>query len=105
MTLYKCNKEKKGDFTMNNTIKYLLEREISRWIVVIYDNQSTIDKIRVDVKNGYIRFWECKTVTHKLPIKDLGITEDEVNEIIKNVTLNSVFAFSEYPVTENFKTK
>ena len=89
---------------MNDTVKYLLEREIERWIVVIYDNQPTIDKIRVDVKNGYIRFWECKTVTHKLPLKDLGITEDEAKSIIKNVTLNNVFAFSEYPVTENFKT-
>ena len=90
---------------MNDTIKYLLEREIERWIVVIYDNQPTIDKIRVDTKNGNIRFWEGKTVTHKLPLKDLGITENDAKQIIKEVTLNSVFAFSEHPITENFKTK
>lgn len=41
---------------MNNTIKYLLEKEVRRQIVVTYDNQPTIDKSRVDVKNGYIRF-------------------------------------------------
>lgn len=41
---------------MNKTIKYLLEREISRWIVVIYDKYVTIDKSRVDVKNDNIRF-------------------------------------------------
>ena len=87
---------------MNDTVKYLLEREIERWIVVLYESQPTIDKIKVDVKNENIRFWEGRTVTNKLPLKDLGITEDDAKKIIKNVTLNSVFAFSEYPVTKNF---
>ena len=41
---------------MNKTIKYLLEKEIRRQIFVIYDNCPTIDKSRIDVKNGYIRF-------------------------------------------------
>ena len=87
---------------MNDTVKYLLEREIECWIVVLYESQPTIDKIKVDVKNENIRFWEGRTVTNKLPLKDLGITEDDAKKIIKNVTLNSVFAFSEYPVTKNF---
>lgn len=88
---------------MNKTIKYLLEREIERWVVVIYDNQPTIEKIRVDVKNNNIRFWEGRTVTHKLPLDELGLTENEAICIIKKVTLNSVFAFSDYPVTKHFK--
>ena len=87
---------------MNDTVKYLLEREIERWIVVLYEGQPTIDKIKVDIKNENIRFWEGRTVTNKLPLKDLGITEDDAKKIIKNVTLNSVFAFSEYPVAKKF---
>ena len=88
---------------MNKTIKYLLEREIERWIVIIYDNQPTIEKIRVDVKNNNIRFWEGRTVTHKLPLDELGLSENEAINIIKKVTLNSVFAFTEKPVTKQFK--
>lgn len=88
---------------MNESVKYLLERELERWIVVLYDGQPTIDKIKVDVKNGNIRFWEGQTVTNKLSLFDLGITENEAINIIKKVTLNSVFAFSDYPVTKHFK--
>ena len=40
---------------MNKTIKNLVENEIERHIVVIYDDQVIIDKKRVDVKNGAIR--------------------------------------------------
>ena len=87
---------------MNNTIKALLEKEIERHIVVIYDDQVTIDKKRVDVKNGAIRFWEGKRVTDKLPLVDLGYTEDEAKTIIDHVALNAAFAISEHPVTECF---
>lgn len=87
---------------MNKTIKYLLEREIERWIV-IYDNQPTIEKSRVDIKNNNIRFWEGRTVTNKLPLDDLGLTENEAISIIKKVTLNIVFAFTDKPVTKQFK--
>lgn len=87
---------------MNKTVKYLLENEIERHIVVIYDDQAIIDKKRADVKNGAIRFWEGKRVTDKLPLADLGCTEEEAKTIIDHVALNAVFAMSEHPVTEEF---
>lgn len=87
---------------MNKTVKYLLEKEIERHIVVVYDDQVTIDKKRVDVKNGAIRFWEGKRVTDKLPLADIGCTEDEARAIIEHVALNAAFAVSEHPVTERF---
>lgn len=87
---------------MNKTIKYLLEKEIERNIVVVYDDQVTIDKKRVDVKNGAIRFWEGKRVTDKMPLVDLGCTEEEAKTIIDHVVLNVAFAMSEHPVTEEF---
>lgn len=87
---------------MNNTVKALLEKEIERHIVVIYDDQVTIKKNRADVKNGAIRFWEGKQVTDKLPLADLGCTEEEAKTIIDHVALNAAFAMSEHPVTENF---
>ena len=87
---------------MNKTVKYLLEKEIERHIVVVYDDQVEIDKKRVDVKNGAIRFWEGKRVTDKLPLADLGCTEDEARTIIDHVALNAAFAMSEHPVTEDF---
>ena len=90
---------------MNKTIKYLLEKEIKHQIVVIYDNCPTIDKSRIDVKNGYIRFWDCKRVVDKLTLTDLGLSEDEVKEIINHVALNESLSFSSHPITENFKTK
>ena len=90
---------------MNKTIKYLLEKEIRRQIVVIYDNCPTIDKSRVDVKNRYIRFWDCKRIVDKLPLTDLGLSEDEVKEIINHVALNESLSLSSHPITENFKTK
>ena len=90
---------------MNKTIKYLLEREISRWIVVTYDKYVTIDKSRVDVKNDNIRFWDCKRVVDKLPLKDLGLTENEANKIINNVALSESLSLSNHPITNNFKTK
>lgn len=87
---------------MNKTIKMLVEKEIERHIVVVYDDQVTIDKKRVDVKNGAIRFWEGKRVTDKLPLADIGCTEDEARTIIEHVALNAAFAVSEHPVTERF---
>lgn len=87
---------------MNKTIKCLLEKEIERHIVVIYDGQATVDKKRADVKHGAIRFWEGKRVTDKLPLADLGCTEDEARAIIEHVTLNAAFGMSEHPVTEEF---
>ena len=87
---------------MNKTIKNLVENEIERHIVVIYDDQVIIDKKRVDVKNGAIRFWESKRVTDKLPLADLGCTEEEAKTIIDHVALNATFAMSEHPVTEEF---
>ena len=90
---------------MNNTVKYLLEKEIRRQIVVIYDNCPTIDKRRIDVKNGAIRFWDCKRVVDKLPIADLGLTENDAKNLIKHVALNESLSFSSRPITENFKTK
>ena len=90
---------------MNKTIKYLLEKEIRRQIVVIYDNCPTIDKSRIDVKNGYIRFWDCKRVDDKLPLNDLGLSENDVKKIINHVGLNESLSLSEHPVTENFKTR
>ena len=90
---------------MNKTIKYLLEKEIKGQIVVIYDNCPIIDKSRVDVKNGYIRFLDCNRVVDKLPLTDLDITEDEAKGIIKHVALNESLSLSEHPITENFKTK
>ena len=90
---------------MNDTVKYLLEKEISRQIVVIYDNCPTVDKSRIDVKNGYIRFWDCKRVVDKLPLVDLGLSENDVKNLINNVALNESLSFSSHPITENFKTK
>jgi len=90
---------------MNKTIKYLLENEIRRQIVVIYDNCPTIDKSRIDVKNGYIRFWDCKRVVDKLSLTDLDLSENDAKKIIKNVVLNESLSFSSHPITENFKTK
>lgn len=87
---------------MNKTIKSLLEKEIERHIVVIYDDQAIIDKKRVDVKSGAIRFWEGKRVTDKLPLTDLGCTEEEAKTIIDHVALNAAFGMSEHPVTEDF---
>lgn len=87
---------------MNKTIKSLLEKEIERHIVVIYDDQAIIDKKRVDVKNGTIRFREGNRVTDKLPLADLGCTEDEARAIIEHVALNAAFDMSEHPVTEDF---
>ena len=88
--------------TMNNTVKALLEKEIERHIVVVYDDQVEIDKKRVDVKKGAIRFWKGKRVTDKLPLVDLGCTEDEALAIIEHVALNVAFGMSEHPVTECF---
>ena len=90
---------------MNKTIKYLLENEIRRQIVVIYDNCPTIDKSRIDVKNGYIRFWDCKRLVDKLPLVDLGLTDNDAIEIINHVALNESLSLSNHPITENFKTK
>ena len=90
---------------MNDTVKYLLEKEIARQIVVIYDNCPTVDKNRIDVKNGYIRFWDCKRVVGKLSLTDLGLTENEATDIIKHVALNESLSFSSHPITENYKTK
>ena len=90
---------------MNKTIKYLLEKEIKRQCIVIYDNCPTFDKSRIDVKNGYIRFWNCNRVVDKLPLTDLGLSENEVKEIINHVALNESLSFSSHPITENFKTK
>lgn len=90
---------------MNETIKYLLRREISRWIVVVYDNQPTIDKSRVDVKNGYVRFWDCKRVINKLSLTDLGLTENEAKNFINHIALNESLSFSSHPIVENYKTK
>ena len=90
---------------MNKTIKYLLESEIRRQIVVIYDNCPTIDKSRIDVKNGYIRFWDCKRVVDKLPLTDLGLSENDANNIINHIALNESLSFSNHPITENFKTR
>ena len=90
---------------MNKSIKYLLEKEIRRQIVVIYDNCPTIDKSRIDVKNGYIRFWDCKRVVDKLPLVDIGLTENDAIEIINHVALNTSLSFSSQPITENFKTE
>ena len=90
---------------MNKTIKYLLEKEIKRQIVVIYDNCPTIDKRRIDVKNGYIRFWSCNRVVDKLPLADLGLAENDAKNLIKHVALNTALSFSSHPITENFKTK
>ena len=87
---------------MNKTIKNLVENEIERHIVVVYDDQVEIDKKRVDVKNGAIRFWEGKRVTDKLPLAELGCTEEEAKTIIDHVALNATFAMSEHPVTEEF---
>ena len=87
---------------MNKTIKSLLEKEIERHIVVIYDDQAEIDKKRVDVKNGAIRFWESKRVTDKLPLADLGCTEEEARAIIEHVALNAALGMSEHPITEEF---
>ena len=87
---------------MNKTIKNLVENEIERHIVVIYDDQAIIDKKRADVKNGAIRLWEGKRVTDKLPLADLGCTEEEAETIIDHVALNAAFAMSEHPVTEEF---
>lgn len=87
---------------MNNTVKTLLEREIKRHIVVTYAGQAMVDKKRVDVKNGVIRFWEGKWVTDKLPLADLGCTEDEVRAIIEHVISNALFGMSEHSVTEHF---
>ena len=90
---------------MNDTIKYLLEKEIRRQIIVICDNCLTIDKTRIDVKNGYIRFLDCKRVVDKLPLNDLGLSENDVKNLIDNVALNESFSFSSHPITENFKTE
>lgn len=90
---------------MNKTIKYLVEKEIKWQIVVIYDNCSTIDKSRIDVKNEYIRFWDCKRVVDKLPLTDLGLSENDAKKIIKNVVLNETLSLADHPITENFKTK
>ena len=88
---------------MNKTVKYLLEKEMERHIVVIYDDNVTIiEKKRVDVKNGAIRFREGKRVTDRLPLADLGCTEEEAKTIIDHAALNAAFAMSEHPVTERF---
>lgn len=87
---------------MNETIKSLLEKEIERHIVVIYDDQAIIDKKRVDVKSGAIRFWEGKRVTDKLPLADLECTEEEAKAITDHVALNAAFATNSHPVTEDF---
>ena len=89
---------------MNKTIKYLLEKEIKRQIVVIYDNQPAIDKSRIDVKNGYIRFWYCKSVVDKLPLTDLGLSENEAKNFINHIALDASMSLSNHPITENFKT-
>ena len=80
---------------MNKTIKYLLEKELAR----------QIGKSRIDVKNGYIRFWDCNRVVDKLPLADLGLTENDAKNLIKHVALNESLSLSEHPITENFKTK
>ena len=88
---------------MNKTIKMLIEKEIERHIVVIYDDKVTIiEKKRVDVKNGAIRFREGKRVTDRLPLADLGCTEEEARAIIEHVALNAALGMSEHPITERF---
>lgn len=90
---------------MNKTIKYFLEKEITHQIAVVYGNDVTIDKRRIDVKNGNIRFWDCKRVVDKLPLVDLGLTETEAKEFINHIALCASISFSSHPITENFKTK
>lgn len=102
MAALKKEVEETEEQKMNGTIKYLLEKEIERHIVVIYDNQATVDKKRAFVKHGAIRFWEDKRVTDKLPLADLGCTEEEARALIDHVALNAAFGMSEHPVTEDF---
>ena len=90
---------------MNKTIKYLLEKELRRQIVVTYDNRQTIDKSRIDVKNGYIRFWDCNHVVDKLSLADLGLSENDAKNLINRVALNESLSLSEHPITDNFKSK
>ena len=90
---------------MNDTVKYLLEKEIRRQIVVTYDNWQTIDKSRIDVKNGHIRFWDCNRVVNKLPLTELALSENDAKNLIKHVALNTALSFSSHPITKNFKTK
>ena len=80
---------------MNRTIKYLLEKELAR----------QIGKSRIDVKNGNIRFWDCNRVVDKLPLIDLGLSENDAKNLIKHVALNTALSFSSHPITEKFKTK
>lgn len=102
MAALKKEIEETEEQKMNGTVKFLLEKEIERHIVVIYDGQATIEKNRVDVKDGAIRFRENKRVTDKLPLADLGCTEDEAQALIDHVALNAAFGMSEHPVTEDF---
>ena len=90
---------------MNNTIKYLLEKEIARHIIVIYDDQSMIDMRRIDVKNGVIRFWEYGRVVDKLPLTDLGLTENEAKKFINHVALDRNMSLTNHMISGRFKTK
>ena len=89
---------------MNNTVKYLLEKEIRRQIVT-YDKYSIVGKSRIDIKNGNIRFWDCKRVVDKLPLADLGLSENAAKNLINHIALDASLSLSEHPITENFKTK
>ena len=90
---------------MNNTIKYLLEKEIARHIIVIYDDQSMIDMRRIDVKNGAIRFWEYGHLVDKLPLIDLELSETEAKEFINHVALDRNMSVTNHMVRGHFKTK
>ena len=90
---------------MNNTIKYLLEKEIARHIIVIYDDQSMIDMRRIDVKNGAIRFWEYKRVVDKLPLIDLDLTETEAKKFINHVALDRNMSMTNHMITGRIKNK
>ena len=90
---------------MNKTIKYLLEKEIARHIIVIYDDQSMIDMRRIDVKNGAIRFWEYKRVVDKLPLIDLDLTETEAKEFINHIALDRNMSVTNHMITAHLKNK
>ena len=81
---------------MNKTIEYLLEKEIRRWIVVTYDKYVTIDKTRIDVENGNIRFWDCNRVVDKFPLTDLALSESAAKEFINHIYLDASLSLSSH---------
>lgn len=69
---------------MNKTIKNLVSEKIIRHMTSVVNGEIKINRDRVDVKNGRLRFWSLGSVTSSIDLKDIDCSEGEAWNIIRH---------------------